>query len=231
MKKKIYFLLSLLSAIGCTHQAVQSPFYQVNTPNSPVPDIPCDPDSVYFVNQVLPILVSNCTMSGCHDPASHKDGVVLNNYTNVINTTEVVPFKPNKGDLYEALTETDPDKRMPPGGNLPADLINKIKTWIEQGALNNACNGCDSGGVITYAAKIQPILQNHCNGCHSGSAPGAGIDLSNYSGVKAIADNGRLQGVITHAVGYSPMPKNAAKLSDCQITSITKWINDGAQNN
>ena len=192
---------------------------------------PCDPDSVYFKNTILPVLVSNCTMSGCHNATSHKDGVVLDNYENVIETGDIEPFKPNKSDLYEAITETDPDKRMPPSGSLSADLIEKIRIWIEQGALDNACTGCDTTGTMTYSMQVAGILQSNCVGCHAGASPGGGINLSTYSGVKTVADNGELQGAITHTTGYTPMPQNAAKLSDCQVTTITKWINDGAQNN
>ena len=33
---------------------------------------PCDPSKVYFVNDVLPIFLSSCAYSGCHDAATHK---------------------------------------------------------------------------------------------------------------------------------------------------------------
>ncbi len=55
--------------------------------------------------------------------------------------------------------------------------------------------------------------------------------LDNYAIVKAAAVNGLLLGVITHAPGFAQMPKDAAKLSDCNIAVIRKWINDGAPDN
>ncbi|MEO7444152.1 MAG: hypothetical protein ABIT96_03800, partial [Ferruginibacter sp.] len=67
--------------------------------------------------------------------------------------------------------------------------------------------------------------------CHSGGTPSGGIDLSNYTIVKALALNGRLYGAVTHAPGYSPMPKNASKLSACNLSQIRKWIDAGAPNN
>ena len=57
-----------------------------NTPTG----VPCDPDSVYFDNQVLPILVSNCAKPGCHDAASHQDGVVLSSYASLMSTVDDV---------------------------------------------------------------------------------------------------------------------------------------------
>jgi mono/diheme cytochrome c family protein len=85
---------------------------------------------------------------------------------------------------------------------------------------------------VTFSATIWPeIIQKYCLGCHSGSNPGGGIPLENYDDIAAVASDGRLLGVITHSAGYSPMPKNAPKLSDCKISQVTKWINDGIQNN
>lgn len=93
-------------------------------------------------------------------------------------------------------------------------------------------NNCDTTRV-TYVGTIQPILSKNCAsvGCHEGAASAAGIDLSNYSGTKIIADNGRLIGVINHNPGFSPMPKNAAKLSNCDINKISAWVNKGSMNN
>jgi hypothetical protein len=48
--------------------------------------------------------------------------------------------------------------------------------------------------------------------------------------VKAQATNGNLMGVINHAAGYSPMPKNSPKMDDCTISKIQAWINNGSPN-
>jgi hypothetical protein len=194
----------------------------------------CDSTKIYFQQQVLPILLSNCAMSGCHDDASHEDGVILTTYEKVMNTGDVRPGRPNDSELYEVLIEDDPDDRMPrpPRPRLPANQISIIRKWIEQGALNLSCvsSTCDTTN-FTYAAIIKPIITNKCQGCHIGTTASAGIDLSTYNGLKAKVTDGRLWGSINHFTGYSPMPKNAAKLSDCEITLISKWINAGALNN
>jgi hypothetical protein len=44
-------------------------------------------------------------------------------------------------------------------------------------------------------------------------------------------NNGKLMGSITWASGFSPMPKNASKMPDCEIQKIQKWIDQGALNN
>ena len=51
---------------------------------TPLPTSTCSPDTVYFANQVMPLISSNCTMSGCHDNITHVDGVNLTTYTNIM---------------------------------------------------------------------------------------------------------------------------------------------------
>jgi len=89
--------------------------------------------------------------------------------------------------------------------------------------------GCDTM-IVTFSGSVKPILNAHCINCHSGpSAPL--IRLDSYLAVKAVASNGKLLGTITHSPGFSPMPQNDAKLNDCKIGTIRKWINEGALNN
>lgn len=230
-----FFLVMFLSGLlfACTHNPVRVESYPqiIDSGGVVVNPHPCSPDTIYFKNDILPLLISNCTMSGCHDAVSHKEDVILTDYANVISTGDVKAFKPSKSDLYKAITETDPDKIMPPSGSLPASAIQQIATWITQGALNNQCDGCDTTGTIRYSTQITPLLQTYCNGCHSGASPSDGINLSNYAGVKSSVDNGGLWGAVSHQTGYAAMPQNAAKLGACELTKIQKWIQDGAQNN
>ena len=194
---------------------------------------PCDPSKIYFQQQVLPILVSNCAMSGCHDDASHQDGVVLTSYEKVMNTADIRPGRPGDSELYERITDNDPGDRMPPPPQAPlsAQQIQTIRQWIEQGALNLSCqNMCDSTS-FSYSGSIRAIISNKCQGCHSGATPQGGIDLSTYNGIKAKVTDGRLWGAINHLPGYSPMPRNGAKLSDCEIAQFRKWIEAGSPNN
>jgi hypothetical protein len=90
--------------------------------------------------------------------------------------------------------------------------------------------GCDTTNV-TYSATISAIMSTNCNSCHSGSAPQAGIKTDNYTDMKTIADNEKLWGSVNHETGYSPMPKDRPKLSDCDLSKIRIWIEGGALNN
>lgn len=91
---------------------------------------------------------------------------------------------------------------------------------------------CDSTVTATYAAVIRPIFNTNCLECHDGTGPNAGRpDYRTYAGIKIVADNGLLVGVITHAPGFSKMPKDRAKLPDCEIAKIKQWVRAGALDN
>ncbi len=89
------------------------------------------------------------------------------------------------------------------------------------------CNTTD----VTYAMTVAPLLQKNCTGCHNNNAPAAGINLTTYASVKASATRGSLVGSVNHDAGYSPMPKGRAKLADCDIAQLRKWVTDGALDN
>ncbi len=198
----------------------------------PKPAVDCSPDTVYFKQTILPLVTSNCAKSGCHDAISHKEGVVLTDYSNIMR--EVKVSSPASSDLYKCLNKTG-DERMPPAPAAEFSLSNKalLLKWIQQGAKNNSCSNtanCDTVNV-TYNASVAPILKTYCVGCHSATSPSAGVDLSTFAGVKVQAANGRLIGSITHAVGYKPMPSSTSKLGSCEINQIQVWITKGTLNN
>ena len=237
----IFALLAvMLQVYSCKHEVPvqpKNPGTNPANPNNPVGGTnACNPDSVYFERDVLPILISNCAMSGCHDAATGQDGVRLNNYGNVMSTADVRPFNTRGSDLYEMITEPDNDDRMPPAPKprLTQAQIDLIAKWINQGALNKTCSDnstCNTSNV-TYAATIKPILQTNCQGCHSGGpAASGGIDMTVFSNVSAIAQNGKLYGAVNHAAGFKPMPLGGNKLPACDIAKIKAWVDNGALNN
>lgn len=193
----------------------------------------CSKDSIYFVQQVLPIFQSSCAKSGCHDAGTHKENLILDSYSHIIASGGVNISNPANSKIYKVLVKTGEDRMPPlPAAALTSAQLSSISKWIGQGAKNNSCveSGCDTTNV-KYSTHILPLMQNNCQGCHSGSAPDGGINLITYAGVKAVADNGKLFGAISHLNGYSAMPKNGIKLTDCQINIVKIWINQGSINN
>lgn len=100
----------------------------------------------------------------------------------------------------------------------------------EEELYGNLPGTCDTT-TVSYATDILPLLQSNCYGCHSQAASMGGINLEGHSRVKLFADNGRLLGAVSHAPGFSPMPKNGSKLPACDINKIRRWINMGTPNN
>ena len=197
---------------------------------------PCDPEVIYFERDVLPLFISNCAFSDCHDAASAQDGVVLDSYQNVINTGDIEPFDLSDSEVYEVITEDDPDKRMPPPPRnaLTTDQIDIIAGWILQGAKNLTCDEdageCDTD-MVSFAMDIQPVLQNNCVGCHRGASANGGVDLSNYAGVRTAANSGRLYGAVARLEGFVPMPQGGDPLPACNVAQIGAWVDAGAPNN
>ncbi len=246
----IVLLHLLLSGNGCKHLPTMpdEPIVPIDTMMPPVDTtdttgvdttvmtIPCEPDVIYFERDILPILISNCTTSGCHNAQDAQDDVILNNYQNTIETADVRPFDLLGSDLYEVITENDPDKIMPrpPNAPLSSAQVNLIATWILQGAEDLTCDEnadqCDTEDV-SYASQVEPIIVANCRGCHSGGNPSGGIDLSDFAAVRAQALNGNLYGVIERLPGFEPMPLSADKLPQCQVDQIKSWIDAGAPQN
>ena len=246
---KLVPVVLLVLALGCKHDIPVQPAKEnstqnpvdpnnpgnpnnPNNPGNPGNTNPCDPNKVYFQRDILPILLSNCAMSGCHNAASAQKGVILDSYGSVMNTADVRPGNANNSDLYEVLVENDPRKRMPYGGSpLPAAQRDLIRTWINQGATNEICSNstCDSTNV-TYNETIKPIIQTNCSGCHNSSLASGGYNFGTHAGLSVVVQNGKLVGAISHKPGYIAMPQGGT-LSNCDIALIKKWVRGGAPNN
>lgn len=233
----MFGFLILLGLPGCQHDPILGPDDPI-TPGPdtvPVTEKPCSPDSVYFQSQVLPLLVSQCGSSGCHDAASHEDGIVLTSYASVFSKSGmVVKGNANQSKLYKVLFETGEDRMPPPPADpLSAEQKNMIKIWINQGALNNTCN---NGGAncnltqVTFSGVIMPIIANKCKGCHSGTNPSGKLSLTTYAEVKASAQSGKLYGAVAYLSGYVGMPVGS-KLPGCEVQQIKAWIDAGYPNN
>ena len=221
-------LFLMISAQSCKHQPDVTPNNNSTVATS---SVSCDPDSVYFENSILPLLISSCAKSGCHDAASQEDGVILDNYTNIMKTGRVKAGNPSDSKLYEVVIETRSSKIMPPPpyNALSSEQQALIKKWIDQGAKNNKCIECDSVNV-TFSKQVTSTLNANCVSCHNASSSSGGVSLHNYAAVKTNVDNGKLAGSINHRIGFVTMPPSG-KLDNCNLTIINKWINDGAPNN
>jgi Planctomycete cytochrome C len=232
IKEFLFTSLTVMLLTACIHE-IPTVDGTGNGGGNPPPtggtEVVCSKDSVYYVNEVQPILLSGCAMTGCHDVASHEGDISLVTYANVMKIVKA--GNANGSKLINVMIRTDGERMPPPPlAAIPAEQIEKIKTWINQGAKNNSCNGCDAS-KYNFAATIKPMIANKCQGCHNPTNLGGGIDLSTYDGIKAAAVSGTLYGSISWASGFSQMPKNSAKMSDCEIKQVKSWIDAGMNNN
>ncbi len=213
----IYFLF----LNGCSHEPLNP---NNNKNDSLVFETNCDPDTVYFQNEILPMLQSTCALSGCHNSASHREGVVLETYSDIMHY--VTPGKPNASNLYFSIRYD-----MPPSKDdrLDSDQRKLIADWIDQGALNNKCeSGCDTSNY-TFIDQIQPILNKYCIGCHGNSGGEKGVILVGYDNVILEVDNGKLENAIQGKNGVQLMPPGNS-MPTCEIDLIKNWIKHGAKN-
>jgi len=242
MKMQRYFLLLLGLALGaCQHEAVLPTTPPGNGPTNPGGGgnnngQPCHPDTVYFENDILPLIISNCAMPACHDAGTAADGIVLTNYQQIIQHGQIQAGFPNNSELFEKITESRLDERMPPppSAALSPAQIELVRKWIVQGAQNNRCDAnagpCDTSN-LSYSGHILPVLQANCLGCHNNSLSSGGINLATHAQTVAVATSGRLVGAIKHQTGFVGMPLSGNRLDSCSIAKIELWIQKGLPNN
>lgn len=240
-KTTLVVLIAFLS--GCVHeQILENPSASGSDPadmSGPVNTdtvtfnvntVACDDQTVYFNTQILPIFAANCAISGCHNAASHREGLVLDSYQGIMK--KITPGKLSDSKNYRVLLASGEDlmPRKPGterGYSLPSEQITLIKTWILQGAKNNFCDGCDDTD-FRFSTKIAKIFEYNCatsSACHAAGS-GNGI-LTSYNNIKAYVDAELIQ---KRVVVFNNMPP-AAPLADCDRLLIKKWIDDGAKNN
>ena len=183
-----------------------------------------NPD-VCFQENILPIFVSNCATTGCHNSIDKAEEYDLTSYEGIMKG--VVANHPSRSEVYKVISGNNPSMPTENYPKLSNKDVSYIKLWIDMGAKNTSnCSSCDTMS-FTYSARIKPLITTWCVGCHSSGSSGGGFNLSNYSGVSAVVATGQFLGSIQHASGFSAMPKNASKLSDCDIKVIEKWIAAG----
>ena len=195
---------------------------------------------VCFQTEVLPVLISNCTSSGCHGINGDND-IIINSYASIMQSGTVVTGKPFKSSLYNSIRATNKmcsQHPMPPNYRLNDDQIKYIYVWILQGANNTSCHyvcdtcvtppPCDSTNV-KYNPTIANIISIYCYSCHNSNSDDA-RQLNSYQAVVDIAQSGELKRDVIDRRGENPMPP-AGPLGNCQIAQIKNWLNNGTPQN
>ncbi len=245
MKKYILIALTALSGLffyACTHKDGTVAVINTVNPNDTTHHVTDTTmtevfdTSVCFERDVLPIFQGSCGKSGtglsCHSATDREEGYILDSYVGII-AKGLKPGNAAGSKIYTVCVSGS----MPqyPTPKLDSTQLSYIKRWINMGAHNDTgcAANCDTT-KFTYTGAIAPMMKSYCNSCHAtaaASASGGGIILDTYTGIQTQALNGKLMGTMQHTSGFSAMPKGGAKLSDCKITQVRRWIAAGAQNN
>lgn len=124
--KKILASLCILSAFslaGCYKDVI-------------LPDVAVDPDApplaVSYNNELLPMFVSKCALSGCHVTGGHKPYLTADiSYQQLVNGGFVNTLIPKESKLY-IMINGEMKEYIP-----SATDRQKIYDWIRNGAPNN----------------------------------------------------------------------------------------------
>jgi|LakMenEpi03Aug12_release.lakeMendotaPanAssembly.Ray.scaffolds.fasta_scaffold1412688_2 hypothetical protein len=113
----IFSLVLVLSFQSCKHDPVTQPGPEVS-----------------FSRDVQPIIIGNCTSSGCHEALSIGEAEPLTNYGEIMDNGKIKAGYPEDSELFEEIDRGS----MPQGGpRLSQTNIELIRYWIIQGAKNN----------------------------------------------------------------------------------------------
>jgi Protein of unknown function (DUF1553)/Protein of unknown function (DUF1549)/Planctomycete cytochrome C len=96
-------------------------------------------------------------------------------------------------------------------------------------------------GELDFARDVAPIFEAHCYKCHGTEMQKGGIGLATWHHSRKHADSGAPlfvagaseQSLLIHVVGESDpakrMPRKAEPLSEIQITTLRRWIDEGGK--
>ena len=121
--KKLFFAFCVLCLLSACYYDSEEALYGT---------LYCDTELMSFEADILPIVNEHCT--SCHGGSTHSEGLLLENYdqikvaANDVSTNGLI----NRIERVEGAVGS-----MPTNYRLPQCRINKIKAWVEQGALNN----------------------------------------------------------------------------------------------
>ena len=93
---------------------------------------------VDFEAEILPLLEENCL--DCHGPDKQKSELRVDRRAILLKggdsgLSSLVPGDPKGSYLIEVITESDPDKRMPPKGDpMTKEQVALLEKWITEGA-------------------------------------------------------------------------------------------------
>ena len=170
---------------------------------------PATTGTVSFTRQVAPVLVAKCAQ--CH--INNSRGMLrMSSYAELMRGTPdgaVVLAGDSKGSRIVEVIESGDMPRG--GGNVTAEELQLIKTWIAAGARYDGANPQErltqlvpaesrpdvpqvvqatGGETVSFARDIAPVLAQQCAGCHGDGQTSNGLNLTMFETMLRGGDNG-----------------------------------------
>lgn len=127
-------MIIIIGSIVGTIIGLQSCYKVATVPKSTVEEINGD---VSFAKDIQPLLIENCSTTGCHNSGGRSPDLSADKAYNVlVNGNYIDLGNPENSGLYLWLIgkKTTP---MPPTATNPSNINNLVLAWIKQGAQNN----------------------------------------------------------------------------------------------
>lgn len=90
--------------------------------------------------------------------------------------------------------------------------------------------GCDVQ-TVSFASDIAPLVSQKCAGCHSGTSPSGGLTLQSHAQVAGIGMSGALVDRTHRPAGDGLAMPPSGRLSECELSKIQNWVNQGSLDN
>lgn len=120
--KPFWLYALLISLSSCYYDSREDLFVYLDSQ-------PCEFTSVSYLDDIVPVLDQYCI--SCHRPADQQGGIDL------VGHNQVVKYAKD-GSLYGSTNHAAAYVPMPLGSRkIPSCDIQKMKAWIDSGALNN----------------------------------------------------------------------------------------------
>ncbi len=120
MRKVSLIALLVVFIIACSSESVQE---------LSVPPNNCNTEDISYDNELAALITNSCATVGCHVGPNGIGGLDLSRYEDVKQIA-------GNGNLIGRINGTT-GAIMPPGGKLPPCEINKITSWVQDGARRN----------------------------------------------------------------------------------------------
>lgn len=113
-----------------------------------------DGGDAFFEKSIRPALIKYCFECHSSDSTNRETDLLLDRRL-TDDVALLVPGKPDKSLLVEAIRYKDSDLQMPPSGRLPAEVIADFEQWITNGAQDPRPETASASHITTKEMDIE----------------------------------------------------------------------------